>query len=235
MTTVALPFPLLPLPESFPDDGPALVFFALGFGLGLGFGLIGESSWSSSSDDREITPSSKEAPAAFACVCVRARERSFARSAMSPAYSRSSSTPLSDTRSFPEVLLLAAVSEVAAVGGMWEGAPIGSNASMWGGAGAVESNPPAAGAPTLEELAGNDVSGAASTTFLYAGLGRGLGRGAEELDADVEIELSASLECCADWMLEGPGRGIGLNSEMLETTDRSTVKLGVWIAETTAC
>lgn len=106
---------------------------------------------------------------------------------------------------------------------------------MWGGAGAVESNPPASGAPTLEELAGNDVSGAVSTTFfLYAGLGRGLGRGAEEVDADVEIELSASLDSCADWILEGPGRGIGLNSEMLETTDRSTVKLGVCIAETTS-
>lgn len=84
MTTVALPLPLLLLPVSFSEGGPAPAFFVFGLGFGLGLGNI----CSSSSDEPESEMTSSTgtigATVVFSFVCVRARERSLARSAISP-------------------------------------------------------------------------------------------------------------------------------------------------------
>ncbi len=86
-----LPFDL-PLSElaSFGAAG----FLAFGFGLGFGFDLGRDGS--SSEDESSIT--SSYVIGCLPLACDRARDRSFARSAMSINSSSKISTPLSDTR-----------------------------------------------------------------------------------------------------------------------------------------
>lgn len=101
----------LPLPFEldllFSEEGAAALDFNVSFGFALDFALGKNESSSSSDDDNSIMSPTTSGAFDFPFACVRARERSFARSAISCEYDMSVSaisTPLSEIRSLVHAL-----------------------------------------------------------------------------------------------------------------------------------
>ena len=101
----------LPLPFEldllFSEEGAAALDFGVSFGFALDFALGKNESSSSSDDDNSIMSPTTSCTFDFPFACVRARERSFARSAISCEYDMSVSaisTPLSEIRSLVDAL-----------------------------------------------------------------------------------------------------------------------------------
>ena len=103
----------LPLPFEldllFSEEGAAedALDFDVSFGFALDFALGKNESSSSSDDDNSIMSPTTSCTFDFPFACVRARERSFARSAISCEYDMSVSaisTPLSEIRSLVDAL-----------------------------------------------------------------------------------------------------------------------------------